>query len=65
MKNKLAILGGEKTINHSFNRFNTISDEEINAVVKVMKSGILSSFLGSWSPEFYGGKYVKALEKGF
>ena len=35
MKNKLAILGGEKTINHSFNRFNTISDEEINAVVKV------------------------------
>ena len=65
MKNKLAILGGEKTINHSFNRFNTISDEEINAVVKVVQSGILSSFLGSWSPEFYGGKYVKALEKAF
>ncbi len=65
MKNRLAILGGEKTITHSFNRFNTISDEEINAVVKVMKSGVLSSFLGSWSPEFYGGKYVKALEKAF
>ena len=30
-----------------------------------MKSGILSSFLGSWSPEFYGEKYVKALEKAF
>tara|TARA_B100001173_G_scaffold12495_1_gene10618 strand:+ start:622 stop:1899 length:1278 start_codon:yes stop_codon:yes gene_type:complete len=65
MKNRLAILGGEKTINHSFKRFNTIGDEEINAVVKVMKSGVLSSFLGSWSPEFYGGKYVKALEKAF
>ena len=30
-----------------------------------MKSGVLSSFLGSWSPEFYGGKHVKALEKAF
>ena len=29
------------------------------------ESRILSSFLGSWSPEFYGGKYVKALEKAF
>jgi len=65
MKNRLAILGGEKTINHSFKRFNTIGDEEINTVVNVMKSGVLSSFLGSWSPEFYGGKYVKALEKAF
>lgn len=65
MKNCLALLKGERIINHSFKKFNTISTEEINSVVKVMESGILSSFLGSWGPEFYGGKYVKALEKEF
>ena len=65
MKNCLALLKGERIINHSFKKFNTISTEEINSVVKVMESGKLSSFLGSWGPEFYGGKYVKALEKEF
>ena len=65
MKNRLALFEGERTINHQFKRFNTIGIEEINSVVKVMESGKLSSFLGSWGPEFYGGKYVKALEKAF
>ena len=65
MKNNLALYGGERIINHSFKRFNTIGKEEIRAATKVLKSGILSSFLGSWSAEFYGGKYVKALEKDF
>ncbi len=65
MKNRLALFGGKRTINYQFKRFNTIGIEEINSVVKVMESGKLSNFLGSWGPEFYGGKYVKALEKAF
>ena len=65
MKNTLALFGGKKVINHSFKKFNTIGVEEINSVIKVMESGILSSFLGSWSSDFYGGKNIKALEKAF
>lgn len=65
MKNKLALFEGDKTINHQFKKFNTIGSEEINSVIKVMKSGVLSSFLGTWSKDFYGGKNVIALEKAF
>ena len=59
MKNKLAILGGEKTINHSFDRFNTISDEEINAVVKVMKSGSFQVFWVLGLLNFMGENMLK------
>lgn len=37
--------------------------EELQAVERVMKSGILSNYQGNWSENFYGGPEIKALEK--
>ena len=55
-KSQLATMGGSPTITSKFKKYNTIGDEEISAVNKVMKSGILSRYYGSWEPEyFYGG----------
>ena len=63
MNNKLAILGGEKTINKKFKPYNTIGQEEIDAVTEVMKTGVLSKFLGCWDPDFYGGPKVQEFER--
>ena len=52
----LAINGGPKTIKKIFKRYKTIGDEEILAVNEVMKSGVLSKFIGSWEPDFFGGE---------
>ena len=43
--------------------YKTIGTEEIAAVTKVLKSGVLSRFLGSWHEDFYGGEQVQKLEK--
>lgn len=61
--NKLAINGGDKLRSTLFPSYELIGDEEISAVTKVMKSGILSKFLGCWDPDFFGGEQVQALEK--
>jgi len=61
--NKLAIFGGKKTISHKFTNYNSIGKEELEAVKKVVKSGKLSSFLGTHSKDFYGGKKVIEFEK--
>ena len=44
-------------------RHNPIGEEEINAVTEVLKSGILSDFLGTDGKKFYGGERVLALEE--
>ena len=51
-----------------FKKFNTIGIEEKKSVMKVMDTGMLSPFLGSWSFDkviggFYGGKYLQKFEK--
>lgn len=63
MSNKLALLGGTPAINSPFSRYNTIGDEEISAVNKVMESGTLSAFYGSWGKDFYGGDQVRLFEE--
>ena len=60
--NKLSILGGSPIIDYTFKRYNTIGDEEKNAVIDVVNSGVLSDFLGSWGEKFYGGPKVKEFE---
>lgn len=47
----------------AFPRQVTIGDEEKNAVAEVLDSGVLSDFLGTWSPQFYGGPRVQKLER--
>ncbi|MDR1057393.1 MAG: DegT/DnrJ/EryC1/StrS family aminotransferase [Coxiellaceae bacterium] len=60
---KLALLGGNKTITKRFTPYNTIGKEERNAVNEVMESGVLSQFLGCWDKDFYGGPKVQEFER--
>ena len=63
MKEKLAIKGGPKTINTEFASYNSLGEEERLAVDEVMRSGVLSQFLGVWHKDFYGGPKVQEFEK--
>lgn len=60
---KLALYGGPKSINKSFNRYNPIGEEEVEAAKQVVKSGVLSQFIGCWDPDFYGGSKVQEFER--
>jgi dTDP-4-amino-4,6-dideoxygalactose transaminase len=67
-KNLLAPRGGNKISRFKFNRYNSIGKEELAAAIKVIKSGHLSSFVGSWPSSdgrssFYGGQKVLEFEK--
>jgi perosamine synthetase len=64
MKNsRLALFGGNKTINYKYNSYNPIGLEEVNAAKKVVESGVLSKFLGCWEPDFFGGPKVQEFER--
>ena len=63
MIEKLAIQGGEKVINHDFKKYNSIGHEELDAASQVIKSGVLSQFLGCHSDDFLGGPKVKEFEQ--
>ncbi len=62
-KEKLAILGGDKTIGTPFKRYNPIGVEEVEAAKAVIESGVLSQFLGAWHADFYGGPKVQEFER--
>jgi dTDP-4-amino-4,6-dideoxygalactose transaminase len=59
----LALFGGPKTIERPFKRYNPIGQEEVDAAKRVVESGVLSQFLGSWDPDFYGGAEVQRFER--
>lgn len=59
----LALFGGPKTISEPMPIYSTYGEEEKRAAMGVIESGVLSQFLGAWSPDFYGGPRVKAFEK--
>ena len=61
-KDKLALFGGNKIIKKPFKKYNTIGEEELNAVTKVIKKGILSKYLARWGDDFEGGPKVKTFE---
>ena len=63
MKEKLALLGGQKIINKELEKYNTLGKEESAAVQNVLNSGHLSRFLGCWDDDFYGGLKVREFEK--
>ena len=62
---KPAILGGIPENNTIFPPYNTIGEDEKNAVMAVLDSGELSGFVAGNTPAFFGGKQVQALEKEF
>jgi perosamine synthetase len=63
--NRLALFGGDKTISHGFTPYRSIGPEEMEAARAVVETGVLSKFLGSWGPDFYGGERVRAFEKAW
>jgi perosamine synthetase len=60
---ELALFGGPKIRTELFPAYRTIGAEEERAVIDVMRSGVLSRFVGGWHPDFYGGPQVRALEE--
>lgn len=60
---KLALFGGPKTITSAFKRYNPIGREEVEAAKAVVESGVLSQFLGCWTPDFFGGSKVQEFER--
>lgn len=59
---QLALLGGEPVRTKLFPGHNPIGEEEKKAAIEVIESGVLSRFLGSWHPDFFGGVNVGKLE---
>ncbi|HYR07441.1 MAG TPA: DegT/DnrJ/EryC1/StrS family aminotransferase [Longimicrobium sp.] len=60
---ELAIHGGRPVRTEPFPEYRTIGEEEKRAVNEVMDSGVLSAYLGTWSPQFFGGPRVQKLER--
>lgn len=62
---QLALFGGKKTVTGPFTPYRSIGAEEAAAALSVVETGILSKFLGSWDPDFYGGERVQAMERAW
>jgi len=63
MHEVLALFGGEKVISREFKPYNPLGPEETEAARQVVDSGILSQFLGTWDPDFFGGPQVQGFER--
>lgn len=60
----MKLKNSQKRSNSSrFKKYNPIGEEEKAAALEVIDSGILSQFVGSWGPDFYGGAKVQELER--
>jgi dTDP-4-amino-4,6-dideoxygalactose transaminase len=62
-KTELALLGGKKSVTSKITSHNPIGFQEQIAAYKVLRSGVLSKFLGTWSQDFFGGPRVLELEE--
>ena len=63
--NKLAIKGARQLRTEAFPAYNTIGVEEEEACLRVLRSGKLSTYLGTWHDDFFGGVEVQALERAW
>ena len=63
MSNQLAILGGEPTIRDLMAYFKSVGEGEVTAATRVIRSGVLSAYIGAPGKGFMGGKEVRALEE--
>jgi len=62
---QLAIKGGTPVRTKLFPAYNTIGQEEKDAVMKVLDSGNLSQYLGAWTHDFLGGPTVRKFEENW
>ena len=63
IKEKLALAGGKKTIDFELTPYRSIGEEELEAATEVIKTGILSEYVASYTDGFMGGRQVQKLEK--
>ncbi|MBA2919757.1 DegT/DnrJ/EryC1/StrS family aminotransferase [Sphingomonas sp. MAH-20] len=63
MTNSLALLGGTPTITRPLQPFKSMGEEEAEAAARVVRSGVLSAFIGAPGEFFLGGPEVRAFEK--
>lgn len=63
MTDTLALLGGQPTITEPLTPFRSMGEEEVRAAADVVRSGVLSAFIGAPGDFFLGGPQVKAFEK--
>lgn len=61
----LALHGGPKVIDKTFERYNPIGAEEVEAAREVVESGMLSKYIGVWHPDFFGGPKVLEFERAW
>lgn len=62
---KLAIDGGTPAVSTAFAPRSTIGEEEEEAVLRVLRSGTLSGFQGTWGSDFLGGPEVRSFESAW
>lgn len=62
---KLALFGGSKIRTKNFPKHPMISIDEKNAVMEVLDSGNLSTFIASPGENFLGGEKIRKFEKNF
>lgn len=60
---ELALFGGKPIRTEVYPHSNSIGEEEKQAVIRVLESGNLSQYVGSWNNDFYGGPTVRQFEK--
>ena len=65
MAGKLALLGGNKVREKPFPPHPTIGEEEKRAVMQVLESGKLSTFIASPGEHFLGGEKIRQFERDF
>lgn len=62
MSNSLAIFGGPAAVTRMFPPYPSVGPAEAAAVARVLESGSLSAFYGSWGDQFLGGPLVRKFE---
>lgn len=64
-KSTLAINGGKPVLGTPLPPIHNVGKEELAAARRVITTGPLSGFIGTWSKGFFGGKEVLAFEREF
>ncbi len=62
MTNPLALYGGATTINRALDPFRSMGEAEEKAACRVVRSGVLSAYIGAPGELFMGGPEVRAFE---
>lgn len=62
-KDKLSLLGGNPVFKKPLKPYKTIGLSETKSVLKVMRKGKLSGFVGAWCNDFDGGPFIRKIEE--